>query len=74
MSHRLFNNFLFFLIFLFFTLFIRYHTASNEVITWDEATYIIAGREVLMGFLPYESLYEMKTTIIILFLFNPFIF
>ena len=60
MNNKFFNNFLFFLIFLIFTLFIRYYTSSYEVITWDEATYIIAGREVLMGFLPYESLYEMK--------------
>ena len=74
MSHRLFNNFLFFLIFLFFTLFIRYHTASNEVITWDEATYIIAGREVLMGFLPYESLYEMKPPLLYYFYSIPLFF
>ena len=60
MNNKFFNNLLFFLVFLIFTLFIRYYTSSYEVITWDEATYIIAGREVLMGFLPYESLYEMK--------------
>ena len=60
MNNKFYNNFLFLLIFLIFTLFIRYYTSSYEVITWDEATYIIAGREVLMGFLPYESLYEMK--------------
>ena len=60
MNNKFFNNFLFFLVFLIFTLFIRFYTSSYEVITWDEATYIIAGREILMGFLPYESLYEMK--------------
>ena len=74
MSNKLFNNFLFFSVFLLFTIFIRYHTSSYEVITWDEATYIIAGREILMGFLPYESLYEMKPPLLYYLYSIPLLF
>ena len=54
------NNYLLFFIFLVFLIFIRLNTVSYEIISWDEATYIIAGQEILNGFLPYENLYEMK--------------
>jgi 4-amino-4-deoxy-L-arabinose transferase-like glycosyltransferase len=50
--------FLFFFLFIIFTRLCS--TLSLEVISWDEATYILAGREILLGYLPYESSYEMK--------------
>ena len=58
------NNFFWYFILLFFTFFIRLHTLQYEVISWDEATFIMAGGEILKGFLPYESMYEMKPPIL----------
>ena len=55
------QRFFWFLIFFIFIIFTRLClTLSTEVVSWDEATYILAGREILLGYLPYESLYEMK--------------
>lgn len=54
------NKFFIYSFLLLYTFFIRIHSLTFEIISWDEATYILAGREILMGFLPYESFYEMK--------------
>ena len=60
MNNLLRNKFVPYLLFFIYVLFIRLNTISIEIIDWDEATYIMAGREILLGYLPYESLYEMK--------------
>ena len=55
------QRFFWFSTFFIFIVFTRiYSSLLIEVISWDEATYILAGREILSGYLPYETLYEMK--------------
>ena len=54
------KNIFWYFVFLFYIFYIRLHTLSYEVISWDEATYIIAGLEIIKGYLPFESMFEMK--------------
>tara|TARA_Y100000591_G_C21812015_1_gene688468 strand:+ start:278 stop:1795 length:1518 start_codon:yes stop_codon:yes gene_type:complete len=57
------NNYI---IFLFFIFIVFFHTLSNEIITWDEFTYILAGQSVVDGYLPYEKVWEMKPPMVYL--------
>src|SRR5690349_17824886 len=41
-------------------LLLRFPTFPFSVIDWDESAYILAGREVVHGHLPYVTYWEMK--------------
>ena len=47
-------------IFMLFIIIAFSHTLLYEVVTWDEFTYILAGKSLVDGFLPYEKVWEMK--------------
>ena len=46
-------------IFLFLS-YIRFHGLTLDSVTWDEATYMIAGRYITEGLIPYKDFLELK--------------
>ena len=52
------------LIFLACVLLVFSHTITNEIVSWDEATYILAGQSLVDGNLPYSDIWEMKPPLV----------
>ena len=46
-------------IFLFLS-YIRFYGLTLDSVTWDEATYMIAGRYITEGLIPYKDFLELK--------------
>ena len=47
-----------------FLLYVRFNGLIYDAISWDEATYMIAGRDLINGLIPYKDFLELKPPLV----------
>ena len=59
---------MYFLILLVLSVLTQFYSITDEVIDWDESTFMIMANDFYKGNLPYENLWDLKPPIFFIFL------